>query len=105
MSRAQFLRNTSNPPPVPPVTRAYVCDWFMMVGPAVSGFAGPVGISWETIDAWARRTGYDPTPWEFEALYQMSQAYAEWAKKSEEMSQRAPWEESEDWFFRSTCVV
>ena len=57
-------------PPELPYELLYLWGWFWDVvgGMGDSGF-------WPTLDAWARRTGNDPDPWEAELMGQMHSEY------------------------------
>ena len=48
-----------------PIEAGYLWGWFVELnaGRSSNGFAANP-ISWAEIDAWARRTGTDPLPWE-----------------------------------------
>lgn len=36
---------------------------------------GPARITWPDLDAWARLTGRNPTPWEFRVLASLDDAF------------------------------
>ncbi len=47
----------------------YLLDWSReLVGHSGEGVNGPAALSWDTLDAWARRTGRNPTDAECRAL-------------------------------------
>ena len=55
-------------PPLP-AHFAYLWEWFLQLHRRRgSGAMGPSRITWGDLDAWARRMGHDPTPWDFDVL-------------------------------------
>jgi hypothetical protein len=40
-----------------------------------AGTNGPQPLGWPDLDAWARRTGREPTPWELRVLTMLDDAY------------------------------
>lgn len=67
-------------PPLPECLE-YIWGWFIQLHRRRGGGFGPAPISWEAIDAWARRTGADPTPLELELIDAIDCAYMEQAAK------------------------
>ncbi len=56
-------------PPDHPEQMEYLLDWSReLVGRSGVGMDGLAPLTWEAIDAWARRTGRNPTPDECSAL-------------------------------------
>lgn len=54
----------------------YLIDWFYELHRRRgSGPMGPAGFTWPDFDAWARRTGREPSPWEFDVLSAMDDAF------------------------------
>ena len=68
-------RQALTPPPYP--TRyTYLLDWFFELhGRRGSGMNGPASLTWGDFDAWARRTGREPSPWEFRVLGALDDAF------------------------------
>jgi len=68
-------------PEIPPAGE-HIWAWFWALDSArsSSGFGiSPIGYG--DIDAWARRTGVDPTPWEVSVLRDMDMAYCREMRK------------------------
>lgn len=61
--------------PQPPEGALYLWDWFTQLHNARGGGWGPAPISWEAIDAWARRMRVDPRPWELEVIREIDALY------------------------------
>lgn len=62
----------------PPLRARFVhlWHWFQELhGARGSGMNGPAPITWPDLDAWARRTRRDPSPWECTALKAMDGAF------------------------------
>jgi hypothetical protein len=59
-----------------PYYGSYLWEWYLQLRrrSAGTGF-GAAPITWEAIDAWARRSGIDPAPWELEILESLDAAY------------------------------
>lgn len=55
----------------------YMLDALVEAGPALPGQMGPVPLSWQEIDAYARQTQAIDEPWEARTLIKMSAAYLE----------------------------
>jgi hypothetical protein len=54
----------------------YLWEWYWQLRRHNGGNGfGPGPISWSEIDAWARRTGADPAPWELEVISELDAAY------------------------------
>jgi len=77
----QLKRQGVQPPeseelPDLPDLGAHVWDWFCELHAGRScGMTGADPITWEAIDAWARRTDRDPMPWEVTAIKQIDAAW------------------------------
>ena len=68
-------RATLTAPPLSERVR-YLWGWFLELhGRRGSGMNGPASLSWPDLDAWARRTKRDPTPWEFRAIGLIDDAF------------------------------
>ena len=76
-TRYQLLRETGSPlVELPePGDKAYLVEFLMEIGPAGSGFSGPVPISWAEINAWREATGTILTGQELVTLRELSKAY------------------------------
>lgn len=61
-------------PECPPALE-YLWGWFLDIGSTRGGGYGPAPITYPDIDAWARLTGNDPTPWEVRMLRRIDNAY------------------------------
>lgn len=59
----------------PPIGAFYLVGWFWQLSNRRGSGMGLSPITWEAIDAWARRSGNDPEPWEIGVIEQMDDAY------------------------------
>lgn len=72
---AEAARAQLSVPPIP-VGFGYLLDDFNALHKRRAfGPAGPLPLSWESIDAWARRTGKTPTAWELRVIDLLDDAY------------------------------
>jgi hypothetical protein len=59
---------------MPPVF-AHLWGWFLRLSARRGGGYGLAPLFFQEIDAWARRTRLDPTPWEIEQLEKLDDLY------------------------------
>lgn len=63
--------------PMPPVSAGeWLLAWLFTAGPLASDGMGARGLSWPELLAWRECTRPMISPWEMEALHQLSGAYA-----------------------------
>ena len=53
----------------------YLWEWFWELARRRGGGLGPAPITWQELDAWAGRTGKEPTPWEAALIMRLDDAY------------------------------
>jgi hypothetical protein len=63
----------------------------MEIGPVEANGMGRSPIGWQAIDAWARQTLAQPTPWEARLLRRLSADYLAESHRAEDCHHPAPW--------------
>lgn len=76
---------------MPEVALSYLADYFFEVGPAEAGGFGPTPLSFQELDAWARRVPRGLQPWEFIMLRRLSFEWIAESQRAEDATCPAPW--------------
>lgn len=78
-------------PQLPKASLSYLEDYLFEVGPTESGGFGPAPLSFQELDAWARRVPHGLQPWEFIMLRRLSIEWAAESSRATEHDCPAPW--------------
>jgi len=91
-SRAEELEIDIAAAPMPPISGGdWLLAWLFTAGPLASDGMGARGLSWPELLAWRECTRPMITPWEMEALHQLSHAYASAWHAAEDPACQAYW--------------
>lgn len=91
ISRIERMRRDKIIPQMPPLPAPHIIDWLVEIGLSEAAGMSSGPISWQSIDAWCRRTGRDPAPWEARLLRSLSVAYVAEGRQAESENCPAPW--------------
>lgn len=93
LTRRRRMLNEGREPPMPPIDEAcaYMVGYLFEAGPEMPGAAGSVPLTHSEIEAWARVTGRDITPWEASTMRRLSVAYVVGRYEADELDAPAPW--------------
>lgn len=87
-----YVNRNKHEPPMPEVECGeHLIDYLMEVGPAFHNGMGPVPVPFFEIESWSRMTATTMTPWEAQALRELSQAYVVSMQQAEKPNCPAPW--------------
>ncbi len=90
-SRLNRLRDEGADVPLPEVDAPWLVTWLLDAGPIASTPMGAIPLGWQDIEAWARLSGNDPSPWESRLLHEMSRDYLAMLRAGEKIDCPPPW--------------
>lgn len=91
ITRAERMKKDGAAIPMPPNPLPHVVDRLIEIGLTEAAGMGAGPVSWQTMDAWANRTGMDIPPWEARLIRRLSVEYVAEQHRAESENCPPPW--------------